>query len=395
MKQVIIPASKSISNRLLILQYLFPGLELKNLSTAEDTQVLQKALNKISTDMNSPLKINIGHAGTAMRFLTALLSTLEGREFILDGSHRMRNRPIKILVEALKELGADIKYLEKKGYPPLLIKGKKLEGKEIGLEGSVSSQYISALMLIAPSLTAGLKIKLNGKIVSEPYLEMSLKLLQETGVKARYHKPEIDIRPLIKSSRKRFEIEGDWSSASYFYGLAAVTGKPVIIGPFEKHSLQGDHKIREYFEKLGVESLYMEKNKFLLRPIKNFKKPPFLEFNLIKTPDLAQTLAVSCVALEIPCRLTGLQTLKIKETDRLQALKNELSKFRAQVQITSDSLFIEKINPVSNDSISVPTYEDHRMAMAFAILQKKYDFKIENPEVVSKSFPDFWEKFEI
>ncbi len=393
MKEIIIPASKSISNRLLVLQYLYPDLELENLSTAKDTQVLQQALNQLKKEEKNLYKINIGHAGTAMRFLTALFSIQENKEFILDGSDRMRQRPIHILVEALKDLGADITYLKKEGYPPLYIKGRKLKSTPISLKGSVSSQYITALMLIASSLPNGLKIRLQGEIVSRPYIEMSLNLLKKIGVEAAFSGNKLLINPLEQIENTFFNIEGDWSSASYFYGRTAITKEPVIISKYFLSSLQGDSKIKDYFIKLGVETRFMDSGKILLSSLKDFVSPSFLEFNLLETPDLAQTLAVTCFAMGINCRLTGLQTLKIKETDRLQALYNELSKFGADIKLTQDSLELKNPSKILMPQSGVATYEDHRMAMAFAILQKKYDFEIKNPEVVVKSFPDFWEKF--
>jgi len=393
MKEISIPASKSISNRLLILQYLFPELGLENLSTAKDTVVLSSALEQIKNTNKSPIKIDVGHAGTAMRFLTALLSSLEKKEFILDGSERMRQRPIGILVDALKKLGAEITYLDKEGYPPLYIKGKQLTGNEVDLQGSVSSQYITALMLIAPHFLNGLKIKLHGEMVSRPYIEMTLELLKSIGVEVGFENNSIEIFKADKIQNNHFVIEGDWSSASYFYGRTAVTQEPVILSSYQGKSLQGDQRIVSFFTHLGVQTQFIEPGKILLEPIRDFELPSFLHFDLLDTPDLAQTLAVTCLALGIKCKLSGLKTLKIKETDRLQALYNELSKFGADVSITSDTLLINEITSINKKNIAVPTYNDHRMAMAFAILQKKYDFEIKNPEVVVKSFPDFWEKF--
>jgi 3-phosphoshikimate 1-carboxyvinyltransferase len=393
MKEIVVPASKSISNRLLILKYLYPELVLNNLSTARDTVVLKEALQKISEKENDSVEINIGHAGTAMRFLTALLSTINGKTFVLDGSERMRNRPIKILVDALTHMGAEIKYLEKENYPPLLIKGKKINKNRIKLEGSISSQYITALMLIAPSLPKGLEIELMGEVVSRPYIEMTLQILKELGVKAVFEGNIIKIQALSHIKNKHFMIEGDWSSASYFYGHVALTGEPVVLSSFQDKSLQGDSKIKDYFRKMGVDTFFEGEEKIRLEPIKDFTLPSELTFDLLETPDLAQTLAVTCVGLGIRCKLLGLQTLKIKETDRLKALYNELIKFGAEIEISDNSLFIKEIKEILDPNIEVPTYDDHRMAMSFAILQKKYDFIIKNPEVVVKSFPDFWEKF--
>jgi 3-phosphoshikimate 1-carboxyvinyltransferase len=390
-KTIQIPASKSLSNRWLILQYLWPELVLNNLSTAQDTKVLQEALLQINEAKN-PININIGHAGTAMRFLTALLSTIPEKTFILDGSARMRQRPIKILVDALKQLGADISYLNQEGFPPLKISGKKLYQTDVKMPQNVSSQYISALLLIATSLPNGLQIGLEGQAVSKPYVNMTLSILQKIGIDYRQTPHSIQILPAKKINPIEENIEGDWSSASYFYGAAAVLQKPVSISPFHPNSWQGDQKIMGYFEKLGVITKF-DNGYIHLKPQNDFTLPDYLEFDLIETPDLAQTLATTCLALGMVCKLTGLQTLRIKETDRLAALKTEMEKLGASVQITEQSLEITK-PIVTNTKVSIDTYDDHRMAMSFAILQLKYpDIQINEPDVVVKSFPDFWTQF--
>ncbi len=394
MPNLVIPASKSISNRLLILQYLYPSLKINNLSTAQDSIVLQKALSEINKN-SAPIKINVGHAGTAMRFLTALLSTLDGKQFILDGSNRMRQRPVKILVEALQNLGADISYLENEGYPPLQITGKTFDRNAVKITQNVSSQYISALLLIAPALPNGLTIYLEGKQVSKPYVQMTLGILQNLGIKTEQSAEKIKVFPSKDIEEQTFHIEGDWSSASYFYGATAVLRQqPVYLTPFDKNSIQGDRKVADYFKYFGVTTEFTNRQKIILIPEKNFQKPAILSFDLLETPDLAQTIAVSCLAMGIRCHLTGLQTLRIKETDRLLAMKTEMQKLGAVVEITDDSL--EIIAPeISKTNIAIDTYDDHRMAMSFAILQKKYpDLVINQPEVVVKSFPDFWEKFD-
>jgi len=389
-----IPASKSLSNRWLILQYLYPNLKIDNFSTADDTQILQKALNKIKTATSSPITINIGHAGTAMRFLTALLATLDGKEFILEGSSRMHQRPIGILVEALRQLGADIQYLKNDGYPPLLIKGKQFGGTSVNISQNISSQYISALLLIAPKLHKGLKINLKGQQVSKPYVQMTLDILKELGIDIEQNDSQIHIFLKENVRSRQIAVEGDWSSASYFYGAAAVlNSKELFLSPFDRHSLQGDAKIADYFKSFGIKTSFVEPQRIKLSVLENFKQPDYLEFDLLDTPDLAQTLAVTCLALGIKCRLTGLQTLRIKETDRLSALKTEMEKLGAEVIITEDSLTLTK-PIVTRTNVDIDTYDDHRMAMSFAILQKKYpEIRINHPEVVSKSFPEFWERF--
>ena len=392
MQSLTIPASKSISNRLLILQYLYPSLKINNLSTAKDTRVLQEALQQIRENEHS--EINIGHAGTAMRFLTALLSTLEGKTFVLDGSERMRQRPIKILVEALKYLGADIDYIQKSGYPALRIKGKKLTGNIVEIAQNISSQYISALLLIAPKLPNGLTLHLNGKQVSKPYVQMSLSILSKLGIHTEQDNKTIIIYPADKLDEQQTNIEGDWSSASYFYGAMSVLNQPEFsLKPFDKNSLQGDRKIVSYFETFGIKTTFNTGQEIVLTKEKDFKLPEFVDFDLLETPDLAQTLAVTCLALGIKCRLTGLQTLRIKETDRLHALQTEMQKLGAGVRIANDSF--ELLAPVVQyPNVSINTYNDHRMAMSFAILQKKYpELVIKHPEVVVKSFPNFWELF--
>ncbi len=392
MKPINIPSSKSLSNRYLILKYLYSDLKLENLSTAKDTQILQKALQTLKQDKNV-YEINIGHAGTAMRFLTALLSIQTGKKFILDGSSRMRQRPISVLVDALRQLGADITYLEKEGYPPLLIQGKDFTDNEVSITQNISSQYISALLLIAPALPKGLSIHLKGQQVSKPYVQMTLQILSRLGVQNNQNKNKINVFPTPKLTSTTIKIEGDWSSASYFYGAAAVLKQTLLLQNFKHVSLQGDRFIHQYFEKFGIKTDFISNKQILLTPRPDFKKPDFLKFDLIDTPDLAQTLAVTCLALGIKCKLTGLQTLKIKETDRLLALKNEMIKLGAKVKINDSEL--EILNPViTHTDTIIKTYDDHRMAMSFAILQILYPaITIEHPDVVVKSFPDFWEKF--
>ncbi len=388
-----IPASKSISNRLLILQYLYPSLKINNLSTAQDTVVLQDALHQIDSK-NGPISINIGHAGTSMRFLTALLSILEGHTFILDGSARMRQRPVKILVDALQKLGADISYLQNEAYPPLKITGKRLAGNEVTISQNVSSQYISALLLIASKLPNGLNLRLKGIQVSKPYVLMTLDILNSLGIPTEQTGDTIKVYPIKDIKEQSVNIEGDWSSASYFFGALAVLRKqPVTLMPFDKNSIQGDRKVADYFQSLGITTDFDKGQKIIIKPDKTFTKPEFLSFDLLGTPDLAQTLAVTCLSLGIKCRLTGLQTLHIKETDRLLALKTEMQKLGASVVITNDSL--EIVSPeITQTNVNIDTYEDHRMAMSFAILQKKYPgLVINQPEVVKKSFPGFWEIF--
>ena len=381
-----ITGSKSESNRLLILQALFPNLKIINLSNSDDTHYLQKAL-KSEGEL-----IDIHHAGTAMRFLTAYFATLEGREVVLTGSKRMKERPVKLLVDALKTMGADISYEKNEGYPPIRIKGKKITAKTVSLEANISSQYISALMLVAPSLPNGLEINLQGEITSTPYIKMTLELLQRAGVRGVFEGNTIKIEPAKQLKDQSLAVESDWSSASYYYSLAAISESAELkLSTYRETSLQGDSCLSNIYKQFGVSTKF-EDNHIILSK-KPGTKPKHIKENLQNSPDIAQTIAVTCLALEVPCYLTGLHTLKIKETDRLEALKAEIEKFGSQVEITQDSL---ELFPKKDfeENVSVATYNDHRMAMAFAPLGLKVPFKIEDAEVVSKSYPGFWEDFE-
>lgn len=381
-----ITGSKSESNRLLILKALYPNLKVENLSNSDDTQYLKKALG------SDKELIDIHHAGTAMRFLTAYFATREGREVVLTGSQRMQERPVKLLVEALRTLGADISYEKKEGYPPLRIKGKRLSVNEVKVQANISSQYISALMLIAPSLPNGLQISLIGQVTSAPYIKMTLDMMKDAGVVGEFTGSKIIIEPAKKLESKAIAVESDWSSASYFYSLAAISETANIkLGIYRENSLQGDCCISEIYRQFGVETQF-EKDAILLKKTSQ-KKPRHLSENLIDSPDIAQTIAVTCLALSVPCTLKGLHTLKIKETDRLVALKAEIEKFGSSVKISDDSL---ELIPQKDfkEHVSVATYHDHRMAMAFAPLGLKVPFEIEDAMVVSKSYPDFWKDLE-
>ncbi len=387
--QIHICGSKSESNRLLILQKLFPEIEIKNISEAQDTMLLEKALNTTSKT------IDIHHAGSAMRFLTAYFSIQKGREVILTGSQRMKERPITILVDALLELGAEITYLEKKGFPPLKIKGRTLSENKVTINSNVSSQYISALLLIAPTLKNGLELTLEGNKTSFPYLKMTLDLLEQLGVQYIMRDKTINVKPFKTTvGNKSFTVESDWSSASYFYSIVALSplGTSLTLSTFCKESLQGDAALVEIYRNFGVETTYHEN----AITISKFNDPKInrLRLNLINTPDIAQTIAISCFGLGMACELTGLHTLKIKETNRLEALKTELQKLGGHSKTTDDSFTLEAFqskqfeNPSGN--ILISTYQDHRMAMAFAPLAVLFPIMIENPEVVEKSYPVFW-----
>jgi len=386
---VLLPASKSISNRVLILNALCNRHEvINNVSECDDTEVVIKALKEKSHT------IDIGAAGTAMRFLTAYISGQKGNHTI-TGTERMKNRPIKILVEALRSIGADIEYIEKEGFPPLLIKGRTLKGGSINLDGSVSSQYISALLMIGPVMTNGLRLNLIGNVISLPYINLTIKLMRYYGVIVYEEGQTYTIPPQQYSPVKDFTVESDWSAASYWYEMIALCkddNASVSLSGLDPGSMQGDSSIVGLFEKLGVETTFTPEGVTLTKKKCTIDSPMIFDF--IAMPDIAQTAVVVCVMLGIKFRFTGLQTLKIKETDRLNALKTELQKFGYLIDIHNENSLEwnggrcePEISPV------VSTYEDHRMAMAFAPISLCTDngIKISDPEVVSKSYPVFWD----
>lgn len=387
-----ISGSKSISNRLLILHQLFNNIEIKNLSNSQDTQLLEKALNS-----NSEI-IDIHHAGTAMRFLASYFSIQEGKTVVLTGSERMKQRPIKFLVDALRELGAEISYLEKEGFPPLKITGKKIEKNTVTISANISSQFISSLMLIGAKLENGLEIILEGKVTSKPYLEMTLKILRTVGIANHWEGNTIKIEPIDSNNHAEkhlqnipFIVESDWSSASYFYSLAAISRETINLKSFKPYSLQGDSALREiYWDFFGVNTISEgAEAKISLLPEHYFNFPEKIVLNMNDCPDIAQTLCVTATALKIPFEITGLETLKVKETDRLLALKNELFKIGCISEITDDSIVSVKFFE-PNENISIATYNDHRMAMSFAPFCLVKEIIIENEDVVEKSYPDFW-----
>ena len=383
---VVITGSKSESNRMLILQALFEELEIDNLSNSDDTQVLQKALS------SNDEVIDVHHAGTAMRFLTAYLSIQENKTSVLTGSSRMKERPIGVLVDALRMLGADISYREKEGFPPLLIKGKKLDKHQVTLKADVSSQYISALLLIAPVLKNGLQLALEGEITSIPYIKMTLSLLNELGVETEFTDNVISVNSFKSNinvlKNATFVVESDWSSASYFYSIVALSkiGTTIELSSYKQNSLQGDSSLVEIYKEFGVATQFKNNSIQLIKTENGLGNK---SFNLNKSPDIAQTIVVTAFAMGVSCDLYGLHTLKIKETDRLEALKTELTKFGAEVVITNDSLHLKNASSIKS-TVNVDTYQDHRMAMAFAPLALKTDLVINDSEVVSKSYPEFW-----
>ena len=378
-----ITGSKSETNRLLFLQSLFPNFKIQNKSNSDDSSVMQAAL-KSTSDF-----IDINHAGTAMRFLTSYFSQLEGREVILTGSERMQQRPIKILVDALRSLGASIEYEKKQGYPPLRIKGKKLVGGKISLPANISSQYISSLIMLGPILKAGIELNLEGTITSMPYINMTLDLLKRLGIKTEFKGHRILVKNTSKSKNTIQVVESDWSSASYFFSIAALSDKAKIyLSNYKSNSLQGDSILRIIYKQLGVNS-YFKGNNLILEK-ENISSPKRIKWDLSNAPDIAQTIAVSCYGLGVACDLEGLHTLKIKETDRLVALDTELSKLGAKISVTNKSLHLASDQDFQK-GITISTYNDHRMAMAFAPLALKIPLSVKKAEVVSKSYPSFWE----
>ncbi len=392
-KTIEISGSKSISNRLLILHQLFENIIIENLSNSQDTELMQNALQ---SDSNI---IDIHHAGTAMRFLTSYFSNQEGRTVTLTGSERMKQRPVKPLVNALRDLGAEIEYLENDGFPPLKITGKKLENSTVNIPANISSQFITSLMLIGAKLENGLTINLEGKITSVPYLEMTLKILKSLRIEADLIDNAIRIQPDIhtekSSSRIKFVVESDWSSASYFYSLAAIGREYINLKSFRPNSLQGDSVLKEmYWEFFGVNTISdAAENMISLMPESPFEYPEKIELDMNNCPDIAQTLCVTATALKIPFEISGLETLKVKETDRLLALKNELLKIGCIAEITESSIKSMKFFE-PDEKITIKTYNDHRMAMSFAPFALVKGLEIENEDVVEKSYPDFWKDFD-
>jgi len=382
-----ITGSKSETNRLLLLQALYPGLTIENRSNSDDSVAMNHAL---TTDSNL---IDIHHAGTAMRFLTAFFATQEGREIVLTGSSRMQERPIGVLVDALRKLGAQISYEKKEGYPPLRISGKALKGGAVSLPANISSQYISALLLIAPHLEEGLNLTLEGEITSLPYLKMTLALLERVGVHSQFENKNITISQQRIIEDQTQVVESDWSSASYHFSCVALSSAGrIVLSSYRQDSLQGDAVLIDVYKKLGVDTRF-ENNQMILEKINNFELPKTITLDLVEAPDIAQTIAVSCYGLGVACDLSGLHTLKIKETDRLIALENELSKLGAQIRVTEDSLHLSAAQDFKANQ-TIATYSDHRMAMAFAPLALKIGHQIAEANVVTKSYPDFWNDLE-
>lgn len=388
-----LPASKSISNRALIIHALSGGKILpENLSNCDDTEVIVAALK------DNPYEINIKAAGTAMRFMTAYLAVNEGKEHVLTGTERMKHRPIGILVDALRFLGADIEYIGEEGFPPLRIHGKRLDGELLEVPGNISSQYISALLMIGPTLNNGLKLRLTGDIISRPYIDLTLWTMREFGADAEWSDYDtIEVRPQPYKEHPYY-IENDWSGASYWYEIVALSKDPEATVQLEglmDGSRQGDSSLRYIFSLLGVKTTFQTKKQGIPTTVtiqRTGRCVPRLEYDFINAPDLTQTFVVTCALLNIPFHFRGLSTLKIKETDRIEALKKEMRKLGYVIKDANDNELIwegERCEPDLESGID--TYEDHRMALAFAPAACRIDkIRINNPQVVTKSYPNYW-----
>lgn len=391
-----LPASKSISNRALIISALAGRHQLPdNLSDCDDTEVIVRALR------DNPETIDIKAAGTAMRFMTAYLAATEG-EHVITGTERMKHRPIAVLVDALRFIGAKITYEGEEGYPPLRIKGRQLRGGELHIKGNVSSQYISALLMIGPTLKGGLELHLEGDIISRPYIDLTLWMMKEYGADAEWSDINvITVKPKPYTERSYF-IENDWSAASYWYEMMALnasTEDSITLEGLLDGSKQGDSIARYLFSLLGVKTAFLapeEGKPGSIRLKYSGRSVPRLEYDFLNCPDLAQTFVATCVAKNIPFHFTGLQTLKIKETDRIEALKTEMRKLGYVLEDRNDSeLFWDgtRCEPANRDelSVAIDTYEDHRMALAFAPMAFVRNYiRINNPQVVTKSYPHYW-----
>lgn len=392
-RKIRITGSKSESNRILVLKKLFnPKLCISNLSNSDDTQFLQRALE------DSHGTINIHHAGTAMRFLTSFYTIRAKGSVYLTGSDRMKQRPISILVGALNSIGAKISYADKVGFPPLIIERTSKLSEELSIKANISSQYITSLMLIGAALPNGLTIKLIGKITSRPYIQLSLVTLKLFGIEVEFVENLIRIHPISYNKLEHWTVESDWSSASYYYSILSLVSShdsSLGLNSFRKNSAQGDLRLTEIYKQLGISSYFDEGDSLRLNKVKSSEASSrALSLDLIENPDLAQTIVVNAFGLALECQLFGLHTLKIKETDRLVALKNELTKLGAEIEITNNSLHLKRRTSRINPDIEIETYQDHRMAMAFAPLALITPIKIKQTDVVSKSYPHFWKDIE-
>ena len=392
--RVTLPASKSISNRALIIHALSGGQVIpENLSDCDDTEVIIRALRE------KPHDIDIKAAGTAMRFMTALLSVKEGKEHLLTGTERMKHRPIEVLVDALRVLGADITYAGEEGYPPLLIRGRALEGGLLEVPGNISSQYISALLMIGPTLKKGLTLRLTGNIISRPYIDLTLWMMREFGADAEWSDFETIVVNPVPYQGRPYHIENDWSAASYWYEMMALSKNEedeIQLEGLMDGSKQGDSSVRYIFSLLGIKSTFATTQPGVPTTVTlrhSGRCVPRLEYDFKNAPDLAQTFVVCCALMGVPFHFRGLSTLKIKETDRIEALKKEMRKLGYVIHDANNSELLwngERCEP--NMDAGIDTYEDHRMALAFAPAALRIEgLRINNPQVVTKSYPHYWE----
>jgi len=381
-----ISGSKSETNRLLLLQAMCPRIIIENGSDSDDSIAMQRGLSQTKG------VVDVGHAGTAMRFLAAYYAVNPDVDILLTGSARMKERPIGVLVDALRELGADIEYGGKEGFPPLHIRGRQIHQSQTSIRADISSQFLSALALVAPALENGLNMRLEGELTSAPYLEMTLALLRKVGVETHFDKRSIQILPAAIRPAT-IMVESDWSSASYFYSMVALApeGTELVLSSFHADSRQGDRITAEIYRLFGVATYFYPDGS--IRLIKEGEAQHHIDLDLSNTPDIAQTIAVTCRGLGISCNLYGLHTLKIKETDRLEALRTELTSTGTPVRISEGSLHLGSSGDLPAD-ISVRTYHDHRMALAFAPLAIRSNVTIHDAGVVSKSYPSFWKDLE-
>jgi len=385
--EINISGSKSESNRLLVIRAYTSFFKIINISDSDDTNTMISALK------SNDKEINIGHAGTAIRFLTSYFSSILNSSIILTGSARMKNRPISILVDALNNLGADIEYIDNIGFPPIRLRGKLISNDTVSLPANVSSQYISSLMMLGVSLKEGLKIKISTKITSLPYVQMTKKIIERVGGKVVIQSDNIIIKPFQSDNISDQIVESDWSSASYFFSLVALSDySEITLSTFLNKSIQGDSRIVEIYKQFGVETSFSN-NKIYLKK-NNVELPDNISINLEDNPDLAQTIIITCLGLGVDCNLQGLNTLKIKETDRLLALKKEIEKFDVDKIDVTDQSIILKNNSAIKSGVSIDTYNDHRMAMSFAPLSLINPIIINNPQVVTKSYSNFWNDLE-
>ncbi|WP_315548630.1 3-phosphoshikimate 1-carboxyvinyltransferase [Prevotella koreensis] len=386
-----LPASKSISNRALIISAL-AGVKTmpRNISNCDDTEVIVRALR------DNPYEIDIKAAGTAMRFMTAYLAVTPG-EHVITGTERMKHRPIKVLVDALRYLGADIEYIGEEGFPPLKIRGKALDGGSIEIPGDVSSQYVSALLMIAPMLNGGLELHLTGNIISRPYIDLTIHTMHDYGARVEWTDVDTIVTEPTGYREREFIIENDWSGASYWYETLALMGdreSSIRLPGLIDSSRQGDSGVRYLFSMLGVKTSFEDgiKTKPTTVTLKAMRSMlPKLDFDFSGQPDLTQTLVVTCAAMNIPFHFTGLATLRIKESDRIEVLKREMRKMGFVIREENNSELLWDGERCEATMKPIDTYEDHRMAMAFAPAAVKFPgLRINNPEVVTKSYPNFW-----